>query len=235
MSRDDFYASPLGAAYSAYMERPRPEPRIGRLIWGGDTGPYYESMAAVAEVPDGGTIVDCPCGAGPALRALRPDAGVRYIAADLSPAMLRRARERAEKRGLDGIELVERRPKTCPSRTGSADLFLSYWGLHCFPDPEAAMLEIGAGAEARRAPGRRLLRPGAPSLRQRILLRPGLGDFGPMCTEAELLEWLARAACGSPAADAPASTAARCSTSRRRATRPEGRAEVSRRRRAPRR
>ena len=27
------------------------------------------------------------------------------------------------------------RPKTCRWRTASADLFLSYWGLHCFPDP----------------------------------------------------------------------------------------------------
>ena len=32
-----------------------------------------------------------------------------------------------------------------------------------------------------------------PSLRQRLMLRPHRGDFGPMCTEAELLEWLARA------------------------------------------
>ena len=144
MSRDDFYASPLGAAYSAYMERPRLSRRLGRLIWGGDTGAYYESMAAIGEVPAGGTIVDCPCGAGPALRALRPDAGVRYVAADLSPAMLRRARERAEKRGLDGIELVESKAEDLPLEAASADLFLSFWGMHCFPDPEAAVRRSAA-------------------------------------------------------------------------------------------
>jgi ubiquinone/menaquinone biosynthesis C-methylase UbiE len=192
VSREDFYSSPLGAAYSAYMERPRLSRTIGRLIWGGDTGAYYESMAAVREVPDGGTIVDCPCGAGPALRALPPDAGVRYVGVDLSPSMLRRARERAEKRGLDRVELVESKAEDLPLEADSADLFLSYWGLHCFPDPEAAIIEIG-----------RVLRPGGrlvgasfvrgPSLRQRIMLRPGAGDFGPMCTEAELLEWLERA------------------------------------------
>jgi ubiquinone/menaquinone biosynthesis C-methylase UbiE len=192
VSRDDFYASPLGAAYSAYMERPRLSRAIGRLIWGGDTGAYYESMAAVGEVPAGGTIVDCPCGAGPALRALRPDAGVRYVAADLSPSMLRRARERAERRGLDGIELVESKAEALPLEAGSADLFLSYWGLHCFPDPEAAIMEIARVLK----PGGRLIGASfvrGPSLRQRILLRPGAGDFGPMCTEAELLEWLAQA------------------------------------------
>jgi SAM-dependent methyltransferase len=189
VARDDFYASPIGAAYSAYMERPRLSRRIGRLIWGGDTGPYYESMAAVAEVPAGGTIVDCPCGAGPALRALRPDAGVRYVAADLSPSMLRRARNRAESRGLSGIEFVRAEATSLPLEGSSADLFLSYWGLHCFPDPRGALSEAARVLK----PGGRLV--GATfvrgdTLRQRLMLRPNAGDFGPMFTESELLSWL---------------------------------------------
>jgi ubiquinone/menaquinone biosynthesis C-methylase UbiE len=192
MSRDDFYASPLGAAYSAYMERPRLSRPLGKFIWGGDTKAYYESMAAVAEVPAGGTIVDCPCGAGPALRALRPESGVRYVAADLSPSMLRRFRERAASRCLDGIEFVEAEASNLPVEDASVDLFLSYWGLHCFPDPEAAIGEIARVLK----PGGRLVGASfvrGPSLRQRLLLRPHKGDFGPMCTEPELLEWLAQA------------------------------------------
>ena len=101
MSRDDFYASPFGAIYSTYMERPRLSRWVGRLVWGGDTRPYYDSMRAVAEAPEGSTIVDCPCGAGPALRALDPARSVRYVAADLSPSMIRRARRRARARGLE--------------------------------------------------------------------------------------------------------------------------------------
>jgi SAM-dependent methyltransferase len=189
VSRDDFYASPLGAAYSAYMERPRLSRRIGKLIWGGDTGAYYESMAAVAEVPAGGTIMDCPCGAGPALRALGPDAEVRYVAADLSPSMLRRARERAAARSLEGIEFVQADAAELPLEDASADLFLSYWGLHCFRDPKAAIGEIARVLK----PGGRLVGASfvrGPSLRQRLMLRPNAGDFGPMCTEAELLDWL---------------------------------------------
>lgn len=192
MSRDDFYASPLGAAYSAYMERPRLSRRIGGLIWGGDTSAYYESMGAIGEVSDGATIVDCPCGAGPAFRALDLSREVRYLAADLSPAMLRRAHRRAAKRQLGQIELIESRAEGLPMETASADLFLSFWGIHCFPDPRAAIGEIA-----------RVLKPGGllvgatfvrgPSLRQRLLLRPNRGDFGPMCTEDELLEWLAAA------------------------------------------
>jgi SAM-dependent methyltransferase len=192
MSSDDSYASPLGAAYSAYMERPRLSRVVGRVVWGGDTRPYYESMEAVAEVPEGGTIVDCPCGAGVALRALDPTHRVRYVGADLSPAMLRRARERVRRRGIraERVELLEADAAALPLEDAAADLFLSYWGLHCFDDPRAAVAEAA-----------RVLRPGGrlvgatflrgPALRQRLLLRPNLGALGPMCTEEELLGWLA--------------------------------------------
>jgi hypothetical protein len=49
MPREDFYASLFGATYSACMERPRLGRFVGRLVWGGDIEPYYESMGAVAE------------------------------------------------------------------------------------------------------------------------------------------------------------------------------------------
>lgn len=193
MAEKDLYASPLGAAYSAYMERPWLSRRVGRLVWGADTTHYYESMRAVAEVPAGGTIVDCPCGAGPAFRALRPEADVRYVAADLSPSMLGRARERAAARHLGQVELLEADATEIPLASESADLFLSYWGLHCFADPAAALREAA-----------RLLRPGGrlvgaslirgkESLRQRLLVRPGVGGYGRVGTEAEVRGWLAKA------------------------------------------
>ncbi len=186
----DFYASPFGIAYAAYMEWPRVSRRVARTVWAGDTEPYYESMRAVAEVPDGGTIVDCPCGAGPALRALDPDRSVRYIGADLSPAMLRRIRKRAAARGVEDIEVIEADATDLPLEDGTADLFLSYWGLHCFDDPVAAVVEAARVIK----PGGRLV--GASfvhsweTLRQRLLIRPGLGDFGPMGTEEEIRGWL---------------------------------------------
>lgn len=190
MARRDFYASPFGVAYSAYMERPRLSRLISRVVWGGDSKPYYDSMGAVAEVADDGTIVDCPCGAGPALRALRPDAEVRYVGADRSPSMLRRARKRAASRGLGGVEFVEADATDLPLPTDSADLFLAFWGLHCFDDPPAALAEAA-----------RVLKPGGclvgscfvrgdDSLRQRLLVRQGSGDFGQVGTEPEVSAWL---------------------------------------------
>lgn len=107
MARDDFYASPFGAIYSAYMERPRLNSRISRLFWGGDTRPYYESIAAAAVVPAGGTIVDCPCGAGPALRGVPSNGSIRYVGVDLSPSMLLRARKRAAARGLTSVDFIQ--------------------------------------------------------------------------------------------------------------------------------
>ncbi len=186
----DHYASAFGVAFSTYMERPRLARLISRTVFGADTKPYYDSMSAIAEVPPGGTIVDCPCGAGPAFRGLRPDAAVRYVGVDLSPSMIRRARKRANARGLAGMELTEANATDIPEPTGSADLFLSYWGLHCFDDPAAALSEAARILK----PGGRLVGTcfvrGSDSLRQRLLIRPHVGDFGPIGTESEVEAWL---------------------------------------------
>lgn len=190
MARDDFYDSPFGAIYSAYMERPQISSRISRLVWGGDTKPYYASMAAAAEVPSGGTIVDCPCGAGPALRAIPVDRDVRYVGVDLSPAMLRRARERAVARGLTNAEFVEADATAIPLPSASAELLLSYWGLHCFPEPRAATIELARVLKlGGRLVGSSFVR-GRDSLRQRLLIRPHVGDFGPLGTQPEIESWL---------------------------------------------
>jgi ubiquinone/menaquinone biosynthesis C-methylase UbiE len=189
----DFYASPFGVAYSAYMERPRLCRLIGRLVWGGDSKAYYESMRAIGEVAAGGTVVDCPCGAGPALRAMPPGSAVRYIAADLSPSMLGRARERATARGL-AVEFLEANATDLPLPSASANLFLSYWGLHCFDEPAAALAEAA-----------RLLKPGGrlfgccfvfgrDGWRQRLLVRPSSTGFGRQIgTQPEVEAWLAEA------------------------------------------
>lgn len=188
MGREDFYTSPLGAAYSAYMERPRVSSRISRLLWGGDTRPYYASMSVASEVPAGGTIVDCPCGAGPAMRAIPAD--VSYVGVDLSPSMLRRARERATRRGLTKVEFIEADAAAIPLPTDFADLLLSFWGLHCFPDPAAALLEAARILKPDgRLVGSSFIR-GSDTLRQHLFIRPHVGDFGPLGTQPEIESWL---------------------------------------------
>jgi len=198
MSRGDFYASPFGVAFSAYQERPWLSRLIARAVWGGDVRPCYESMGAIAGAAPGSTIVDCPCGAGVAFRALEPGKEVRYVAVDLSPSMLRRARKRAAARGLRGVELVQANATAIPLPDASADLFLSYWGLHCFPDPAEALREAARVL----SPGGRLVGStfvrGNDTLRQRLLVRPGSGDFGAVGTAEQVPRWLEEAGFSEP-------------------------------------
>jgi ubiquinone/menaquinone biosynthesis C-methylase UbiE len=182
----------FGGIYGIYIEWQRLSRLVASLVWGADIRPFYASMGAIGEVPDGAVIIDAPCGAGVAFRGLRIGQRVRYIALDLSPRMLERARRRAARLRLGQVELVEGDAQAIPVDAGSADLFLSYWGLHCYPDPAQAVAETA-----------RCLRPGGRlvgsmitrgrSLRHRLLVHPGRGGFGPGGTVEDLRRWLADA------------------------------------------
>jgi ubiquinone/menaquinone biosynthesis C-methylase UbiE len=179
----------FGRVYSFYTERERLSRLIAAVVWGSDIRPFYANMRAIANVADGGAVVDAPCGAGVAFRGLRPSQQVRYLALDISPAMLERARWRAHDLGLTQIEFVEGDAQSIPVEDAGTDLFLSYFGLHCLPDPQAAVDEMA-----------RCLRPGGrvvgaaitsgDSPRHRLLVRPGRGGFGPMGTFDDIMRWL---------------------------------------------
>jgi ubiquinone/menaquinone biosynthesis C-methylase UbiE len=182
----------FGRVYSFWMERPWLGRMVAVALWGGDSKPFYESMRAIEELREGTLVVDAPCGAGVAFAALSQRQRLRYLALDLSPLMLERARRRAHSLGLDQIEFVEADAERIPLESGSVDLFLSYWGLHCMPHPDAAVREI---ARCLRRGGRLI---GAmicrgPSLRQRLFLRPGTGAYGPSGTVDDLARWLTAA------------------------------------------
>jgi ubiquinone/menaquinone biosynthesis C-methylase UbiE len=182
----------FGHVYSFWMERPWLGRAVGMALWGGDSKPYYESMRSIGELPEGAVVVDAPCGAGATFAALLQRQRLRYLALDLSPIMLERARQRARAFGLDQIEFIEGDAERIPLENGSVDLFLSYWGLHCMPHPEVAVREM---ARCLRRGGRvigAMICRGS-SLRQRLFLRPGTGAFGTGGTVDELAHWLAAA------------------------------------------
>jgi SAM-dependent methyltransferase len=142
-------AGPFGAVYDFYIERPWLVGIIGRLVWGMSARPMYEAIAELGRVEGGATIVDAPCGGGVALRALRPGQEVRYVAADIAPAMVQRTRERAASAGLTQVEAIEADMRSLPLADASADVFCSFSGLHMIEDPQPAIAEIA-----------RVLRPG---------------------------------------------------------------------------
>jgi len=168
---------------------------LGRLIWGTDTSAFYHDIARLSELPAGTSVLDIPCGGGVAFRGLRPDQQLRYVAADLSPLMLRRARAEAKRRHLRWIEFVEADVEALPFEERSFDLVVTYTGLHCFPDPPAAIREMA-----------RVLRPGGELRGTSVIRRTGLrqdafvrvmqlgGVFGPGHTLSELETSLADAA-----------------------------------------
>jgi SAM-dependent methyltransferase len=167
---------------------------LGRLIWGTDTSAFYRDIARLSELPAGTRVLDIPCGGGVAFRGLRPERELEYVAADLSPVMLRRARAEADRRGIHWIEFVEADVEALPFEDRSFDLCITYTGLHCFPDPPAAIAELA-----------RVLRPGGELRGTSVIKRTGLrqdafvrlmqagGVFGPGQTVAELETSLADA------------------------------------------
>src|SRR4051794_13285007 len=182
------------AGYDFFVERERLARVGGLLAWGTDTRLLYGSLDAPPSMPGGSAILDVPCGGGLAFRALRPDQRVRYVAADISPGMLRRARREAQRRGLDQIELMEADVESLPFEDQSFDLCVCLNSLHCFPDPAAGVRDIG-----------RCLRPGGRLIGDAAVLGRGArfdaliglyrrrGIFGPGGTAADLERWLADA------------------------------------------
>jgi SAM-dependent methyltransferase len=145
-------------------------------------------------MPPGSAILDIPCGGGVAFRGLRPGQDVRYVAADVSPAMLERARREADRRGLARIEYLEADVAALPFDDGEFDLCVTFTGLHCFPDPETAVAELA-----------RCLRPGGRLVGSALLTGSGLryepmivfgrlgGLMGPGGSADDVQRWLAAA------------------------------------------
>jgi ubiquinone/menaquinone biosynthesis C-methylase UbiE len=183
--------------YDEVVERERLARIFGALLWSTDAGRLFRQIALLGEVPDGSTILDVPCGGGLALRGLSPEQAVRYVAVDLSPVMLARARGQAERRGLRQVEFVEVDVESLPFGDAEFELCITYNSLHCFPDPAAALAEMV-----------RVLRPGGTlrgttvvngaGWRHEVIIR-GLqraGAFGPGGTVEEFGQWLAQAGLG---------------------------------------
>jgi ubiquinone/menaquinone biosynthesis C-methylase UbiE len=148
--RERWQRDRIGSAlYDFGVEHERVARLFGRLMWGTDARRLYAEIAKLRSAPDAAAVLDVPCGGGVAFRGVPSERRGRYVAADLSPFMLARARREAARLGLDGVELVQADVERLPFADGSFDLCVSYNSLHCFPAPERAVGEIA-----------RVLRPG---------------------------------------------------------------------------
>ncbi len=187
---------PLWASfYDWSVEHPRAGGAIWRIGIGSDLGRLYAAAAEIGRQPAGSSVLDVPCGGGVALRGLRPGQGIRYVAADISQTMLDRTEEAA--RGRDVADQVEPRLAdvgALPFADGEFDLVVSFTGLHCFPDPHLAVLEMGRVTHAGGViTGSALLND--TGFRTLPIRRVGRfsGLLGPSATKAEVIDWMAEA------------------------------------------
>jgi SAM-dependent methyltransferase len=184
-------AGRFGAIYAYYMERDRLARPIARLVWGMDPRPLYDSIQELRSLPEGSLVVDVPCGSGLALRGLNPDQRIEYLGVDIDPRMLSRTARRAERDGLGQVTCARGDAERLPIADETADLCLSYNGLHCFARPTRALAEIvrclRPGGKLR---GTTFVSPG--TRRQRLLFRAERRRTGlpALWTEGELLEAL---------------------------------------------
>jgi ubiquinone/menaquinone biosynthesis C-methylase UbiE len=133
----------MAAMYDAGVKHDRVAMVGAWAMWGADMRRIFADVARLADSPAGTSVLDIPCGGGFALRGLRPGLPVRYVAADISPYMVKRAREEARRlQAPDGIEFVEADVTALQFDDASFDLCVTYNGLHCLPDPRAALIEL---------------------------------------------------------------------------------------------
>jgi ubiquinone/menaquinone biosynthesis C-methylase UbiE len=119
-------------------------------MWGADMRCMFADVERLADTPAGASVLDIPCGGGFAFRGLRPGQAVQYVAADISAYMLGQARAEAGRRGVqDAIDFAQADVTALQFPDASFDLCVTYNGLHCLPDPRAALGELS-----------RVLRPG---------------------------------------------------------------------------
>jgi ubiquinone/menaquinone biosynthesis C-methylase UbiE len=192
---------PLWASfYDWSVEHPRAGGAFWRLGIDSDLSKLYDAAAEIGRQPAGSAVLDIPCGGGVALRGLRPGQDVRYVAADIAQAMLDRTMHAAHERGVaDQVEPRLADVGALPFGDGEFDLVVSFTGLHCFPDPHRAVLEMGRVTHAGGVlTGSALLNTPPFSrggMRTLPIRRVGwfFGLLGPSATRAEVRAWLAEA------------------------------------------
>jgi SAM-dependent methyltransferase len=190
MWQNKLFARSMGVLYAGGIEREGLARRFGRLVFGTDVHGIYQAMGVVGEMPDGSAILDVPCGGGITVGRLRSGQRVRYVAMDISAVMLEHARRRISPEQQGVVEFVEGSIEKIPFGDDEFDLCVCFNGLHCLPDPAAAIREIARCLR----PGGRLIGDFATRGRLRrsdafIALLQAIGSFGPGGTVEDARLW----------------------------------------------
>lgn len=103
--------------------------------------PLY--MFKQLEIPTG-WVLDAPCGSGIFSAPIyKSNPCAKFVAIDYSMEMLKAAKYRARKKGIDNVIFIRADIADLPFVENVFAGALSFAGFHAFPDPAAAGLEIG--------------------------------------------------------------------------------------------
>lgn len=181
--------------WAKLYDRVSADERVGPALWRLATASSVHELhdrarRALAAAPSGGRVLDVPCGGGVLLRDLPVGHDLTYVAADISPAMLRRTHVEADRLGLSGVQTREVDVQDLDEPDETYDLVLTFTGLHCFPDPAGAVRELA-----------RVLRPGGRIVGSAFVTDAGLrwrpvhvagraiGVLGPGGTHRDVGRW----------------------------------------------
>lgn len=105
-----------------------------------------DRLLELANVRPGHRVLDVATGIGePAVTAARKVGAEGYVVAtDMSPGMLKIARERASSLGLNNLEFLETDTESLDVPDGSFDAALCRWGLMFLPDLGVALARLRA-------------------------------------------------------------------------------------------
>jgi arsenite methyltransferase len=96
---------------------------------------------SLGELSSGERVVDVGCGAGIdsliAAKKVGPDG--RVLGVDMTPSMLKKARQAAEEAGLRNVQFREGYAEALPVDDGWADIVISNGVLNLMPDKDAAL------------------------------------------------------------------------------------------------
>ncbi|MBV9382116.1 MAG: class I SAM-dependent methyltransferase [Streptosporangiaceae bacterium] len=137
-------AAPLAGRGTWYITETRAFFASRAATWDtkfGDDLPAYAAAIAEAGIPANSTVIDLGCGTGRALAALRQAAGPhgKVIAIDLTPEMLRQARDRAQ---TADAALILADARHLPLASASADAIFAAGLIMHLPDPEAGLRQL---------------------------------------------------------------------------------------------
>jgi ubiquinone/menaquinone biosynthesis C-methylase UbiE len=129
--------------------------------------PFVPDLLAACRLRPGSRLLDVGTGTGlvAAAAATLPGTAVRVVGLDVSPAMLRRARDRVAQLG---VTLVTGDAEALPCRDGSFDAAVGHFVLVFLARPAASLAEL-----------RRVLHPGG-RIAVTALTRPEATAYGPV-------------------------------------------------------